>query len=257
MTEHDTPTTLYRLHDDDGALLYVGIAGNPGRRFEQHRKEKPWWGDVASITLEHFKSREAASVAELEAIRSECPQHNIMGRTSPTIARARRGSARYFCNDGWGHARTSPELELVWEIDYGSVSDDFMEGEDDPHDVMDVWLDAIRDKYPKTVPIYWFVDGFGFESAPFSKHHLFGHDFLSFFSWPTDADGMPINWLTLPVNPQKCWWVEPATGWKPSIYQSDVEVDLLRMGARANRGYLTSRPPFPEDMMRIRGYRST
>jgi predicted GIY-YIG superfamily endonuclease len=75
-----TPTTLYRLYDNTDALLYIGIAGNPGRRFEQHRTEKPWWGDVTRITLEHHPTREDALEAELAAIRTENPRHNINGR---------------------------------------------------------------------------------------------------------------------------------------------------------------------------------
>lgn len=80
-----SPTTLYRLYNADGGLLYVGIAGNPGRRFEQHRQDKPWWGSVANIRLEHFPTRDAASEAELKAIRTEHPQHNIVGREMPTV----------------------------------------------------------------------------------------------------------------------------------------------------------------------------
>ena len=37
------PTCLYRVHDAQGGLLYVGIAGNPGRRFQEHAGTKPWW----------------------------------------------------------------------------------------------------------------------------------------------------------------------------------------------------------------------
>lgn len=75
-----SPTTLYRLYDSADDLLYIGIGGNPGRRFEQHRTEKPWWGDVARIALEHHPTRDAALKAELTAIRTENPRHNIAGR---------------------------------------------------------------------------------------------------------------------------------------------------------------------------------
>lgn len=90
MTEH---TTLYRLYDAADALLYVGIAGNPGRRFEQHHADKPWWGHVARITLEHHPTRAAALRAELDAIRAENPRHNIAGHpghTTPTPGWERR-----------------------------------------------------------------------------------------------------------------------------------------------------------------------
>lgn len=84
---NDTPTTLYRLYGTGGELLYIGIAGNPGRRFEQHRADKPWWGDVVGITLEHHPTRAQAADAELEAIQAENPRHNIAGRTAPTRRR--------------------------------------------------------------------------------------------------------------------------------------------------------------------------
>lgn len=81
-----SPTTLYRLRDAADTLLYVGIAGNPGRRFEQHRADKPWWGNVTHIALEHHPTREAALEAETVAIRTENPLHNIAGRDPSTDA---------------------------------------------------------------------------------------------------------------------------------------------------------------------------
>lgn len=63
-------TTLYRLYDADGGLLYIGIAGNPGRRFEQHAGDKPWWGQVARTELAHYPTRAEALDAERAAIAS-------------------------------------------------------------------------------------------------------------------------------------------------------------------------------------------
>lgn len=252
-----TPTTLYRLYDGDGDLLYVGIAGNPGRRFEQHRKDKPWWRSVAITRLEHFDTREEAMAAELEAIRAENPRHNIVGRRTPATPtdthvgqrvytrRATRvaGTARYFCHDRWGQDRTSDELHLVWEADYAAVSDDFYTT-DDPHDVFDRWISQVSQKYGEWVPIYWWVDGFNtFEAAPFSHHILFDHDFLSFFTWPEDAAGEPVNWLSLPIDNAKSWFIPAATGWTPSPYQPSVSLDVLRMAANAQQGHKTRRAP--------------
>lgn len=81
----DKATSLYRLFGGDDALLYIGIAGNPGRRFEQHAKDKPWWSEVCRVTIEHHPSRTAALLAEAEAIRSEHPQFNHIhnGRVVP------------------------------------------------------------------------------------------------------------------------------------------------------------------------------
>lgn len=74
-----TPTTLYRLFDGQDQLLYIGIAGNPGRRFEQHRIHKAWWGEVAMIRLQHFDYRRQAEEAETRAIIDERPPMNDTG----------------------------------------------------------------------------------------------------------------------------------------------------------------------------------
>lgn len=71
------PTTLYRFFDENDLLLYVGISGNPGRRFAQHAGDKPWWNQVALSTMEHYDDRESALRAERQAIRNECPQYNV------------------------------------------------------------------------------------------------------------------------------------------------------------------------------------
>jgi excisionase family DNA binding protein len=72
-------TTLYRFYDADGRLLYIGISGNPGRRFDQHAQEKNWWVLVARSTMEHFPGRRAAERAEAAAIVREQPLFNIAG----------------------------------------------------------------------------------------------------------------------------------------------------------------------------------
>lgn len=71
-------TALYRFYDGAGTLLYVGIAGNPGRRFEQHAKTKHWWTDVASSKIVHYRTRDEARVAETAAIQTEEPAYNIV-----------------------------------------------------------------------------------------------------------------------------------------------------------------------------------
>lgn len=72
----DTPTDLYRHFDKDGQLLYVGISFRAIIRQAAHRDKAPWWGDVASITVEKFPSRAAARAAEKKAIQEERPLHN-------------------------------------------------------------------------------------------------------------------------------------------------------------------------------------
>lgn len=73
-------TSLYRLYDSNGQLLYIGISNNPEKRFNTHRwhKGKPWRHEIASFTAKWFDTREEAEVAEIKAIRSELPLHNRM-----------------------------------------------------------------------------------------------------------------------------------------------------------------------------------
>lgn len=77
------PTSLYRLHDAQGGLLYVGIAGNPGRRFQEHAGTKAWWGQVRWVHVEHYETRTEAEAAETKAIRTERPKYNVGQVTDP------------------------------------------------------------------------------------------------------------------------------------------------------------------------------
>lgn len=70
------PGTLYRFFDADGNLLYVGASSNAPARLEQHRRDKSWWSQVASCTMEHYEHRYLAVAAEVHAIREEKPRHN-------------------------------------------------------------------------------------------------------------------------------------------------------------------------------------
>lgn len=76
---------LYRFFDHMDELLYVGITSNPAGRWKSHSEEKEWWADVAHIKTQLFDSREALAAAEVEAIRTEKPRHNIVhnSRTTP------------------------------------------------------------------------------------------------------------------------------------------------------------------------------
>ena len=75
----DEPTAVYRLYDRRGTLLYVGISRNLSARFAQHASEKSWWPEVARKTAMLYGSRREAMKAELTAIHTEKPVHNIAG----------------------------------------------------------------------------------------------------------------------------------------------------------------------------------
>jgi predicted GIY-YIG superfamily endonuclease len=74
----DRAHALYRFYADDGALLYVGITLDPGARWRAHRDDKPWWHEVASVTVESHSSRETVLAAERTAIMSEKPRYNVV-----------------------------------------------------------------------------------------------------------------------------------------------------------------------------------
>lgn len=69
---------LYRFYSATGELLYVGITLNPSARWKRHRRDKPWWSEVARITLETHPDRPAVLAAERAAIETEHPQHNVV-----------------------------------------------------------------------------------------------------------------------------------------------------------------------------------
>jgi predicted GIY-YIG superfamily endonuclease len=72
-------TALYRFFDADGALLYVGITADVGQRWAAHERDKPWWPDVVTKTIEWHATRPAALAAELAAIKAEAPRYNVAG----------------------------------------------------------------------------------------------------------------------------------------------------------------------------------
>jgi GIY-YIG catalytic domain len=73
-------TWVYRLFDDLGELLYVGVAKNlPGRLAEHLRRlHTPNWGNIEAVgfTARWYPSRALAEYAEALAIAFEAPVHN-------------------------------------------------------------------------------------------------------------------------------------------------------------------------------------
>lgn len=108
-----TTTTLYRLYTESEELLYVGIAGNVGRRLDQHSDVKTWWTKVAMIKVEHFQTRHLAEIAEKNAIRGEKPrynvQHSILERSRGTQITSRSITWDLYQHEG-GNALTKDAL---------------------------------------------------------------------------------------------------------------------------------------------------
>jgi len=72
----ESASAVYRLYDAHGDLLYIGVTDNLKGRFNQHRQERPWWGEVARKTAAWYASRADALAAGAHAIASESPRHN-------------------------------------------------------------------------------------------------------------------------------------------------------------------------------------
>lgn len=70
-------TCLYRHFDKAGTLLYVGIARDHQSRLKAHSRYAEWRYSIATVTVEYFDTREDAAKAEVKAIKTESPLHNI------------------------------------------------------------------------------------------------------------------------------------------------------------------------------------
>ena len=68
---------LYRHFNAEGELLYVGISLSAVKRLSQHKCDSTWYGDIATIEIEKFPTREEAMEAETVAIQNEAPIYNI------------------------------------------------------------------------------------------------------------------------------------------------------------------------------------
>lgn len=82
---------LYRMYDERGKLLYVGITGDAGQRFGEHSLKR-WFPLVAEIKLEWLPHEAAARLAERRAISTERPRYNKAGVKPPRAAPGKGGS---------------------------------------------------------------------------------------------------------------------------------------------------------------------
>ena len=84
----ELPCFLYRITDNAGDLLYVGVTRNVALRVGQHGALQPWWDQVADIAVEVLPDRTTALRAEAEAIRREAPRYNVVHSDRPRTQRA-------------------------------------------------------------------------------------------------------------------------------------------------------------------------
>lgn len=121
----------------------------------------------------------------------------------------------------------SEELYLYGELDGSSCVQNC--DSDDDRQQLDFYVRWIKANDPEwlaadAVPIYWSVLPIG-ETAPYQPTFTARvgspvEDFLSFFSWPVDADsGEPLDWFRLPVRQDRFPELAEAIGWIPSPLQ--------------------------------------
>lgn len=267
---NERPHALYRFYDRHRALLYIGITACLPTRLTHHDDHKPWWTDVADITVQHFTGRDAVLDAEAKAIRTERPLHNVVHNRRPGSASpvqlldsydqpALLPGERQWTFDNLKHGnykRTRP-LWLYWEVHGDPISDDWAINDISPDELWQVWLtrtsrdvDAERHYGPGAVRIWWYVEGPGvFEFAPHQEHTEDVYapaNFLDHFTHPRGAEPWDLlQWTRLPVV-DKIWrthdlpdryerkggFIQEATGWKPSPLQPYVNVHQLARAAR-------------------------
>lgn len=258
--------TLYRMYAADGTLLYVGITQRRMERFRQHADHKQWWAEVAQIQVAHYPDRQSVVSAERAAIESEQPRYNVIwnGRrqSPPPTAAATSDGYGYGASSGdrWrpesltctvlrkrGPLQTrTTELVLWWELDYDSITDDYLPGEADCFELFDEWERQLRRRgRGPDLPVWWFVIGPNIcehagghgagDAEGFTSHYYLGD---AAGNYQMEVDVLPVaakRWTTDTLG-DKGGFVQEATGWQPSPLQHSVSLDLLRRRMWARRG---------------------
>ena len=101
----ELPQTVYQFFDKEGKLLYIGCARFPLERKAGHRT-KPWYGEIASMTLEPARPYKEARAAEAAAIALELPPYNFTHHPD-NYSPARQGKQRAtLAKEAWEHLAT-------------------------------------------------------------------------------------------------------------------------------------------------------
>lgn len=215
---------LYRFYDKGGVLLYVGITSVGPSRWSEHRRNRPWWHESKSATIEHFATREEAEAAERHAIRTEMPLYNKVhstGRPAEQIIEADDVHHFEHWRDMAGNGDRAVKLWLSPEIYLEPCVDELYNN--GGADQFWYWVGEVQDRYPveyeaDAIPIYWSVLPVH-EVAPFQTLEWTTDDFLSFFTWPVDSYGRSIDWFSLEVRHDRFPDFVEYLGWKPSPLQ--------------------------------------
>jgi hypothetical protein len=82
---------VYRCHSADGHLLYIGSCVRWPSREALHRKQTPWWPEVARVDEVPHPDLPTARDAEKAAIKAEAPLYN------------KQHNVKRFCRDGYAY----------------------------------------------------------------------------------------------------------------------------------------------------------
>jgi hypothetical protein len=70
-------TDVYRIYDDEGLMLYVGISYDACIRIRQHARTAAWWEMASRISVTTFADRWTAAKEEAFTIMMDAPPFNI------------------------------------------------------------------------------------------------------------------------------------------------------------------------------------
>jgi predicted GIY-YIG superfamily endonuclease len=73
----DTLTAVYRLYDNSGQALYVGMSSKVWSRLREHGMAS-YELEIARVEIDRFRTRAEARTAEARAIRDERPLFNVL-----------------------------------------------------------------------------------------------------------------------------------------------------------------------------------
>ena len=86
-------TALYRSRGEANLLLYIGISDDFGRRWRDHARKQPWWGEMQGLSVDRwYESRSKAEAAEKSAIKAEQPKYNKKHAENPSYSKRQRST---------------------------------------------------------------------------------------------------------------------------------------------------------------------
>lgn len=224
-------TALYRFFDKADQLLYIGISNCIPRRFDQHGDTKPWYIEVARMTVEHHPTRAAALGAEKVAIQAERPKYNIQHNRRSSKRSTTAAPGRWLFASTISGVQFQIDLYLYGELDCSAVVGDYdhLDGEGQ----LAVYLEYLEENYPQwleddEVPILWSIRGgtvsefAPFQVGKFALESAGGpsEDFLSYFTWPVDrSTRADLDFFKPPVRIDRFPEFAEALDWMPSALQ--------------------------------------